>query len=65
MSKKNIKEEEIMPGSYFMDYDCDNCYRNFRQWFAYGQRASQGICPHCGVSPKRLDELPYRMEVNK
>jgi rRNA maturation endonuclease Nob1 len=48
----NIPEEETKGKSYDMTYYCDNCKRSFTQTFQYGERASQGICPHCGVGPR-------------
>ena len=36
---------------YYMHYTCSNCGRGFTQHFEYGERAYQGKCPICGVSP--------------
>ncbi len=44
---------------YSMNYTCSNCHRDFTEWFDFGERASQGTCPHCGVAPRRRGEIPY------
>ena len=45
---------------YSMTYSCSNCGKGFTETFDYGERASQGTCPHCGVQPIR--KTRYDME---
>lgn len=47
--------EELREKAYRMEYTCSNCHRSFTQEFYFGQVASQGTCPYCGVSPADFD----------
>jgi DNA-directed RNA polymerase subunit RPC12/RpoP len=42
--------------AYFVNYKCSNCGHHFSQGFSFGERASQGQCPNCGVLPIRQTE---------
>lgn len=44
--------EEQVKKHYTMEYNCPNCRQSFRQTFDFGDVASQGVCPNCGVHPK-------------
>ena len=47
------KKTSEISRKYRMDYRCGNCGREFTQTFEFGEKASQGVCPHCGVSPNQ------------
>lgn len=49
MSKKTVETK-----TYLMVYLCRNCDRKFGQRCEFGEVATQGQCPHCGVSPLQL-----------
>lgn len=58
---KKPKADEQIKQTYSIWYDCSNCGYHFQKDFEFGQRAGQGECPHCGVSP-RQPEWEHRMK---
>jgi predicted RNA-binding Zn-ribbon protein involved in translation (DUF1610 family) len=52
--KKKEEVESSTPEHYPMEYTCPNCGYRFTEWFDFGHRASQGVCPRCGVHPNKL-----------
>lgn len=69
---KEDKWKEIKHKPYTMTYHCPNCHQDFIETFEFGEVASQGICPHCGVSPSqtrypryRRDDVTLKMKVEK
>ena len=61
IDSKTLDDKKEM--GYTMTYHCDNCHKDFIQEFEYGERVSQGKCPHCGCFPKR--EYRWEHELNK
>lgn len=59
MKKDSCKEPITTRMSYTMQYKCRNCGRDFIESFEYGEKASQGTCPHCGVSDTSMDMPNY------
>jgi predicted RNA-binding Zn-ribbon protein involved in translation (DUF1610 family) len=48
------EEKKVLPEEkrkYTKRYFCENCGWWFTQLFDFGEIASQGSCPNCGVNP--------------
>jgi len=60
-SMKKVVEDDKIKQGYTMRYDCPNCGNTYLEHFEYGQRAVQGVCPHCGVDSNRK-EAPHGLD---
>ncbi len=58
------RPEEIESKPYSKDYICNNCHKIFAQTFEFGERASKGACPNCGVAdrPERFMHKMFKKD---
>ena len=57
LEKLQEKRESL---TYTKDFHCKNCGNSFTKSFQFGQVASKGSCPTCGVSDAQLNRPGYR-----
>lgn len=48
------EEQKTEKRTYTKVFSCNNCGFMFEGTFTYGEVATQGKCPNCGVTPEQL-----------
>ncbi len=52
--------DENKKRKYRKQYHCSNCGMDYMETFNFGEIATQGECPHCGVSPHQIEREVQR-----